>query len=144
MGERICADRSPGPRLIVPNDVRGGRYVSCVREIRLASTDDSDGIGEAAPVPQAAPGAPGAAGTPGAAGAPGTAGRDAVSCAMKGSTVRCSALLVSSKAKARLTRLGRTVANGTLRRLVARTRLERGEHYTLRLGGGGSARIMLN
>ena len=33
-----------GPRLIVPNDVKGGRYVSCVRDLRLGSADDSDSI----------------------------------------------------------------------------------------------------
>ena len=32
-----------GPRLIVPGDVKGGRYVSCVRDVRLASSEDSNG-----------------------------------------------------------------------------------------------------
>src|SRR5215471_14140550 len=43
---------STGPRLIVPGDVKGGRYVSCVRDLRLASADDSNGIVQGPAGPQ--------------------------------------------------------------------------------------------
>ncbi len=126
--------------------MRGGRYVSCVRDIRLASADDSDGVvvptAPATPLP--APGVAGPQGTPGAMGAEGKAGREAVpSCRLSGKSVRCEALLVSAKAKARLTRNGATVARGTVRKLTANRTLTRGARYTLRLTGGGSAPVVL-
>jgi hypothetical protein len=56
-----------GPRLIVP----GGRYVSCVRDVRLASMDDSNGI---VPGPTGSAGPTGATGATGAVGETGPAG----------------------------------------------------------------------
>jgi hypothetical protein len=139
-----------GPRLIVPNDVKGGRYVSCVRDLRLGSADDSGGIvagptgpagpaGPAGPSVQASPGpagTPGSQGPAGPKGATGKAGRDAkVTCRVSGKLrhvrVTCGVKLAG---KARLTRLGRTYATGSAARLSAKRPLRRGVRYTLRVG----------
>ena len=53
-----------GPRLIVPGDVKGGRHVSCVRDVRVASMDDSNGIVTGPTGPAGPAGATGAAGRP--------------------------------------------------------------------------------
>ncbi|MDA0185314.1 collagen-like protein [Solirubrobacter phytolaccae] len=142
-----------GPRLIVPEDVRGGRYVSCVRDVRLASSDDSDGLvtapqgpagpagpagpqGEPGPAVQASPGAAGPQGPAGPAGAKGergAAGRDAkVTCKTTGKTkVRCSVKYAARKAT--LTCNGRVYARGTGSSLRATRSLAQGR-YTLRVG----------
>lgn len=145
-----------GPRLIVPGDVRGGRYVSCVRDIRLSSSDDSNGLvtgpqgpagptgpagvagpqGEPGPTVQAAPGAAGPQGPAGPAGAKGergATGRDAkVTCRSTGKTkVRCSVKYDARKAT--LTRNGRVYARGTGASLTATRKLVKGR-YTLRVG----------
>jgi hypothetical protein len=113
-----------GPRLIVPGDVKGGRYVSCIRDLRLASSDDSNGI---------VPGPPGPAGPKGDKGDKGEPGRDAkVTCRSVGHTkVVCT--IKYTHRRARLTRNGRVYARGTAGALTATRRLESGR-YTLRVG----------
>ena len=144
-----------GPRLIVPGDVRGGRYVSCIREIQLASADDSDGAfpgpagpagpagdegpqGPAGPTVQAAPGAQGPvglqgpAGPKGARGAAGRAGR--VTCRLTGkrkARVRCTVEYTGRSA--RLTRDGRVYARGSSQSLRPTRVIAKGR-YTLRVG----------
>src|SRR5262245_34708103 len=63
-----------GPRLIVPGDVRGGRYVSCVRDLRLGSSDDSNGIVQGPAGPQGAQGVAGPQGPKGDRGPQGPKG----------------------------------------------------------------------
>jgi hypothetical protein len=117
-----------GPRLVVPGDVRGGRYVSCVRELRLASSDDSAPI----PGPAGPQGAPGPKGDKGERGRP---GRDAkVTCKITGHAhVKVTCTVKYEGRHARLTRNGRVYARGTAGSLTATRALVTGR-YTLRVG----------
>ena len=133
-----------GPRLIVPGDVKGGRYVSCVRDLRLGSADDSGGTVQGPQGPAGPQGATGPAGPQGPAGPRGPAGRDGkITCTIKGSVrdVRVSCT-VTYKGHARLTRLGHTYASGSAKRLHATRALKRGSRYTLRVGSHSVAVVL--
>ena len=129
-GSQYASIGNVGPRLIVPGDVKGGRYVSCIRDLRLASSDDSTGVVQGPAGPTGPQGEPGPAGPKGDTGA---AGRDAkVTCKSSGRTkVRCT--VKYGKRKATLTRSGRVYARGTAGSLTATRTLTKGR-YTLRVG----------
>ncbi len=152
-----------GPRLVVPGDSKGGRYVSCIRELRLASSDDSASLpGPAGPAGAAgAAGAQGANGTPGAQGAKGTGapgatgpagkrgpyGRVSVKCRLAkpqrgAERVRCVVVdrrdnrrLVTS---IKLKRNGKTYARGSSNGARAVRVLDRGARYGVSVGNGPS------
>ncbi|WP_028067465.1 collagen-like protein [Solirubrobacter soli] len=155
-GSQYASLGNVGPRLIVPGDVKGGRYVSCIRDLRLASSDDSNGTvpgpagptgpvgpagpqgeqGDPGPTTQASPRAPGPqgpAGPKGDKGDQGAAGRDAkVTCKSTGRTkVKCTVKYANRKAT--LTRNGRVYARGIASSLKATRTLTKGR-YTLRVG----------
>jgi hypothetical protein len=104
-----------GPRLIVPGDVRGGRYVSCVRDLRLGSSDDSNGIVQGPAGPQGPTGPQGARGPQGPKGDRGKPGRDAkVTCTVKDRSrhvsVSCNVRYEHAYAAARVNRIIRYFA----------------------------------